>query len=52
MTVDIMTVDILTVDILMPPPLACNTYLGEHYDQVLAKSTGWLWLYIWFYILQ
>ena len=25
------------------PTLVCNTCLGEHFDQVLGKSTWWLW---------
>ena len=30
------------------PTPACNTYLGEHFDQVSAKSTGRLWVYLCF----
>ena len=26
------------------PTLVCNTCLGEHFDQFLAKSTGRLWI--------
>ena len=30
------------------PTPACNTYLGHHFDQVSAKSTGRLWVYLCF----
>ena len=28
------------------PTSACNTNLGDHFDKVLAKSTGRLWVYL------